>query len=638
MYLSTEQVKKAYDALAGTHPFHLVTFLPCKAHRLPVGKSKHFAMAEYETEHLRSYFSPGHSSSYFLRVSRVNGAKAWRGVDYPEKGAQKSRTSTFKGAFIHKADTDQWGWHTDYVAFLESKLHRKKLIPACHMAVWFLRDRDWSKGAGLDTIMDTFFDIFNISDDEKGRLFDVTISDEDVADTVWTEEPLSLREFQSITGRMPDAEPDEGGALALLELSGLGPARLLTMEPADRVSLITGDNGFGKTFLLECGWWALSGFWAGLPAYPREDADRRDPKIAFRVFTESGPGEKKQVRYDWDTDTWPRPKDRPTIPGLVVYARVDGSFSVWDPARARVQSGGGHSRTPGMLSFSPDTIWHGSNVDFVPKGRVLCNGVIRDWVTWQHSSERVFKSFCEVLKRLSPTDLGPFEPGLPTRLPGDAREIPTIKQPYGTVPILHASAGVKRIIAIAYLLVWAWEEHKTQSGLLRRACQRRMVVLIDELEAHLHPRWQRVILPALVDVCDDLDPELQTQFLVATHSPLVTASMESFYDEDRDKLFHLAIAEHGDLTSPTDVTLSEKAFVRYGRADRWLTSDVFELGEACSLEAEKAIRDALGLQEKMAPSKREIQEVSTRLAKHLSAEDSLWPRWVHFAEEHGVKL
>lgn len=637
MYLSTEQVKKAYDELAGTHTFHLVTFLACKAHGLPVGTSEHFAIAAYETEHLKSYFGAGPSSKLFCRVSGVNGAQGWLKSDYPEKGAQKARTSTFKGAFIHEQNTDSWGWETTYVDFLETKLHKKKRIPACHIAVWFFRNHDWPDGTVLQTITDFFFETFNITDDEKERLFDLTIPADEVA-SAFTEAAMTQRQFQTITGRAPDVEPDEGGALAFLELNGLGPARLLAMEPADRVSLITGDNGFGKTFLLECAWWALSGSWADLPAYPRKDAERRDPKIAFSVFAESGPGEKKHVRYDWETDTWPQPKDRPTIPGLVVYARVDGSFAVWDPARARIQSDGDRSKTPGMLSFSPETIWHGSNVESSPHGRVLCNGVIRDWITWQHSSPRIFKSFCQVLKRLSPVDLQPFRPGSPTRLPGDAREIPTIEQPYGTVPILHASAGVKRIIAIAYLLVWAWEEHKTQSDLLRKAVQQRMVVLIDEVEAHLHPRWQRVILPALVDVCDDLDPELQTQFIVATHSPLVAASMESFFDKDRDKLFHLAIAEPGDLMSPKVVSLSERPFVRYGRADRWLTSDVFELGEACSVEAEKAIHDALRLQEKAKPSRREIQEVSDRLAKHLSAEDSLWPRWVHFAEEHGVEL
>lgn len=44
------------------------------------------------------------------------------------------------------------------------------------------------------------------------------------------------------------------------------------------------------------------------------------------------------------------------------------------------------------------------------------------------------------------------------------------------------------------------------------------IVIIDELEQHLHPRWQRTILPQL----RVLFPQLQ--FIVATHSPLVASS------------------------------------------------------------------------------------------------------------------
>ena len=64
-----------------------------------------------------------------------------------------------------------------------------------------------------------------------------------------------------------------------------------------------------------------------------------------------------------------------------------------------------------------------------------------------------------------------------------------------------------------------------QSKLIRKTPQKNMVILIDEVEAHLHPKWQRVIVPALLDVRQDLDPELRAQLLIATHSPLVTVSV-----------------------------------------------------------------------------------------------------------------
>ncbi len=47
------------------------------------------------------------------------------------------------------------------------------------------------------------------------------------------------------------------------------------------------------------------------------------------------------------------------------------------------------------------------------------------------------------------------------------------------------------------------------------------VVLIDELDLHLHPRWQRVALPRLRDAFPRL------QFVVTTHSPQVLSSVEN---------------------------------------------------------------------------------------------------------------
>ncbi len=59
--------------------------------------------------------------------------------------------------------------------------------------------------------------------------------------------------------------------LSYLKLNGVGPAEDLLFEPGDRLNVIAGDNGLGKSFLLERAWWALSGEWADLQAYPNEE-------------------------------------------------------------------------------------------------------------------------------------------------------------------------------------------------------------------------------------------------------------------------------------------------------------------------------------------------------------------------------
>jgi hypothetical protein len=419
------------------------------------------------------------------------------------------------------------------------------------------------------------------------------------------------------------------GALTYLRLRGVGPAKQIEIMPAQRISLIAGDNGLGKTFLLECAWWALTGQWAGLPAYPRQDAEADEPQITFQIS-----GVEQHIPYDWQTQSWPSPNGRPTIPGLLIYARGDGSFAVWDPAKdywsvrlARRDN----EATPRPFVFTKDQVWDGLDEKFDGKTRVYISGLLRDWIAWQNNPERYpFDIFKKVLRRLSPSDLGVLEPGNPVRLPYDVREIPTLKHPYGEVPIVHAAAGIRRIVTLAYLIVWAWQEHKTQSQLVRREPQKKMVILIDEMEAHLHPRWQRVILPALLEVSEDLEDGLQLQFLIATHSPLVMASVEPRFDAKVDKLLHL------DL-SPNEVRLEELPFIRRGPIDSWLISDVFGLRHARSLEAENAIEDAKSLQLQENPKAENIQSVSERLAKYLSEDDEFWPRWKYFAEQRGVR-
>ena len=242
-----------------------------------------------------------------------------------------------------------------------------------------------------------------------------------------------------------------------------------------------------------------------------------------------------------------------------------------------------------------------------------------------------------MLERLSPPeqgDLGTLKPGKTTRIPFDSREFPTIKHPYGEIPIIHASAGIKRILSLAYMITWLWSEHQINAENVQRPHQKRLVVLVDEMEAHLHPQWQRVILPALLEVQKELSSELEMQLMVATHSPLVVASLETEFDHERDKLFHLDIAENG--RSRREVELKEVPFIKRGRADLWLMSDIFGLKQPRSLQAEKAIEEAtaLQLQEKAEPE--EVRRVNTELLKTLAQDDEFWPLWRYFAKQNGL--
>jgi hypothetical protein len=358
-------------------------------------------------------------------------------------------------------------------------------------------------------------------------------------------------------------------------------------------------------------------------AYPHIDAGKKSASISFQIAGPSDEGKVTTISFDWDSQRWPAPKGRPTIPGLIIYGRVDGSFSVWDPVRHATMQGSEGS--PALL-FSSHDVLHGL------EGRI--EGLLRDWVKWQHAEPSVFETFKSVLRKLSPPDMMPLAPGEPVRLPNESRSIPTLVHSYGAVPFTNESAGVKRVVTLAYLIVWAWNEHNVYSAIARKQPQKRVVVLIDEMEAHLHPKWQRVILPALMDVTSILNREIQPQVVVATHSPLVLASVETTFSDSTDRLFHL------DLSNETRrVTFKQIPFVPYGRIDRWLTSDLFELRQARSREAEQAIEAARGLMELAKPTREAIRKASEALVESaLPPNDEFWARWSYFAEKNGVHL
>jgi predicted ATP-binding protein involved in virulence len=308
-----------------------------------------------------------------------------------------------------------------------------------------------------------------------------------------------------------------------LHLRSVGPSSQFDVEFANRLNIFTGDNGLGKSFLLDVAWWVLTGNWVEQPAYPQRNTEEI-PRIISQISTKDGVQD-YQSGFNFSEQQWTNIESPPELNEVVIFVRVDGSFSVFDPVRNRDSA----------YNFTPDTLWNGLKL----KRKTLCRGLIQDWVTWQNQPQKMpFQLLSDVIKRLSPHPDEWIEIGEPTRVSvDDVRDIPTINLPYGNIPITQASAGMKRILGLAYLLVWTWYEHEKASELTQREPMNQIVLLIDEIESHLHPRWQRVILPSILSVVNQLKPDITVQALVTTHSPLVLASLEPIFDEEQDKLF-----------------------------------------------------------------------------------------------------
>lgn len=420
-----------------------------------------------------------------------------------------------------------------------------------------------------------------------------------------------------------------------LDLVDVGPVADLKIDFAKRLNIITGDNGLGKSFILDIAWWALTRSWAGRPAMPVIKRGVH-PKIAFRfdgktTFVEDA------CPYDRRTQSWTRAMGRPSNPGLVLYAQVDGGFSVWDPARNywKQTTGEPGLERPRSYVFKPQEVWDGLPLESPKK---YCNGLIADWASWQRENGEAFQQLCRALEALSPPGEEKLRVGELTRISiDDVRDYPTLAMPYGQdVPVTHASAGMRRIVALAYLLVWSWQEHVRACKLLGSKPAHQIIFLIDEIESHLHPKWQRQIFDSVLAVMNALIGKREVknvQVIAATHSPLVLASLEPLFDPGMDALFDLDLAPGNK--GRRQVVLQKKPWEPLGTADRWLMSDIFNLKSARSIKAEQVIERVTQAMQSERLGRAQAARLDSELAEVLGETDPLWVRWRYVAEKKG---
>ncbi len=113
------------------------------------------------------------------------------------------------------------------------------------------------------------------------------------------------------------------------------------------------------------------------------------------------------------------------------------------------------------------------------------------------------------------------------------------------------------------------------------------VVLIDEIELHLHPKWQRMVIPALLRTFPNC------QFIITTHSPQVLGEVKD------GKIYRLANTESG---------VTAEIVRTYGRDSNRILEDEMGVPKR-SQEIKDGLRDLFRLiDDGNLPKARELQE------------------------------
>lgn len=167
--------------------------------------------------------------------------------------------------------------------------------------------------------------------------------------------------------------------------------------------------------------------------------------------------------------------------------------------------------------------------------------------------------------------------------------------PDGLLPLEQLSDGYQIMASwIGDLLYRVWDTFKDYS----KPLETRGVLLIDEIDLHLHPKWQRI----LHDFINQKLPNFQ--ILATTHSPL-TAQQACEHELYAFKRVQEGIEMIAFQGSPRDMLVSQL-----------LTSPIFGLETDESLEVEKLKDSYDKLKSKPTPSaaeKKELRKISEQL-------------------------
>lgn len=177
-----------------------------------------------------------------------------------------------------------------------------------------------------------------------------------------------------------------------------------------------------------------------------------------------------------------------------------------------------------------------------------------------------------------------------------------VQTPYGWVPMRALSLGYRSMIAWVVDLASRMFESYPDSG---DPLGEPAIALVDEIDLHLHPRWQREITAHL----DRLFPNVQ--FIVTAHSPLVVQA---------PGVTNVAVLRRVD--DHVEI-VNDPEEVRGWRVDQILTSDLFGLSSARPIDVEKLLERQQQLVLLDAPTeaqRAELAAVDAKLAELVPGE------------------
>lgn len=287
--------------------------------------------------------------------------------------------------------------------------------------------------------------------------------------------------------------------VAALRLTDVGFFADTTWKLHGSVNVLLGRNGYGKSLLLRI----LAGML------------QRDIEATSDAFLGAGPDGRIDLELVRSGDVVRLDRDdtvflRTSMGKVPLLAIPDERFT--DRSTTTIA-------TPDAL----DLTTHGADhfltrVPYRSAVEGLLNGLVIDY--WEHGRTFTLPTFALIAEVVTRLTGQPFEFRRIKRVGRTGAEIRVRTEGLGRdLEIQRASQGTMSVITIFGLVHAFLQELATARGGdgTKDAREQAAVVLIDEVDAHLHPRWQQKIRNLLIDIFPNV------QFVISAHSPLVVA-------------------------------------------------------------------------------------------------------------------
>lgn len=334
-------------------------------------------------------------------------------------------------------------------------------------------------------------------------------------------------------------------SISIRDFKGIASCQL-SFRPG--FNLIIGENGRGKTSLLEALAIGISGFLSGVHGggiHPRnfqsEEARTSyilqgdgayEPQYSWPSIDMSA--EFSGTTYEWErakenygaqTKTTPRDichlaeqrvADTSAILPVICY---QSAGRVWSQKRKKQTSAFSRKKSSRIAGYI-DCVSDESSMKLMLE---WCSRM--EQIAWQ--TDKPVREY-EAVKQAVATAMTELE-GAPITIFYDKRSEELLYQKGSAViPISALSAGYQSLIWMVFDI--AYRMAVLNPFLTEKIAETPGLVLIDELDVHLHPRWQWHV----IDVLRHVFPNVQ--FIATTHSPIIIASAKDVWCIDIENM------------------------------------------------------------------------------------------------------